>query len=234
MSVRIGNDWDEYLAEEWQKPYYQELRRLLIHEYQTHTIYPPAAHIFDALKWVAYQDCKVVIVGQDPYHGPKQANGLAFSVGPGVPLPPSLVNIYKELEADLGILPAQHGDLTYWAQQGVLLLNASLTVRAHEANSHARIGWSLLTDRILSLLGQRDKPLVFLLWGQFAKSKAGLITNPRSLVLSAPHPSPLSAHRGFFGSRPFSKINQFLVEQGQYPIDWRLPEDGRKSNMDAC
>lgn len=225
MTVQIGNDWDEILADEWQKPYYQELRTLLIEEYRHYRVYPPADHIFDALKYVPFKDCKVVILGQDPYHGPKQANGLSFSVQKGVPIPPSLQNIYKELEEDLGISPPKHGDLTVWARQGVLLLNASLTVRAHAANSHANIGWQVLTDRIIRELGQRDKPLAFLLWGRFAQSKSRYVTNPSSLVLSSAHPSPLSAYRGFFGSRPFSKINQFLEEVGQDPVDWRIPDD---------
>lgn len=223
MAVEIGNDWDELLAGEWQKAYYQELRQLLIDEYRNYTVYPPAGAIFNALKAVPYKDCKVLILGQDPYHEPKQANGFSFSVNPGVPLPPSLVNIYKELEEDLGIPPAQHGDLTAWAKQGVMLLNSSLTVRAHQANSHAKIGWTVLTDRIIELLGQKDRPPVFVLWGAFARSKKNLIHNPKALILEAPHPSPLSAYRGFFGSRPFSKINQYLEEMGEDPIDWELP-----------
>ena len=224
MSVQIGNDWDEILAGEWEKPYYRELRTLLIEEYRHYTVYPPADRIFDALKYVPFSDCKLVILGQDPYHGPNQANGLSFSVQKGVPIPPSLQNIYKELEADLGIAPPNHGDLTSWARQGVLLLNASLTVRAHAANSHANIGWRVLTDRIIRALGGREKPLAFLLWGRFAQSKAKYVTNPRSLVLESAHPSPLSAYRGFFGSHPFSKINRFLEESGQEPIDWSIPD----------
>lgn len=223
MSVHIGNDWDELLADEWQKPYYQTLRRLLLDEYQNYKVYPPAEDIFSALQYVSFERCRVVILGQDPYHEPRQANGLAFSVHGGVPIPPSLRNIYQELESDVGIAPASHGDLTAWAKRGVLLLNATLTVRAHQANSHEAIGWRVLTDRIISLLGQREKPLAFVLWGRFAQSKRALITNPHDLVILSPHPSPLSAHRGFFGSRPFSRINRFYTERGEEPIDWQLP-----------
>ncbi len=224
MTVKIGNDWDLLLEDQWSKPYYRELRKLLIDEYKNHTVYPPSDHIFDALKYVSYENCKVLIIGQDPYHGPKQANGLSFSVQRGVPLPPSLVNIYKEIEDDLKIKMQDNGDLSYWAKQGVLLLNSTLTVRAHQANSHRAIGWQLLTDRVVELLGKRDKPLVFLLWGRFAESKAKYVVNPRSLILRSAHPSPLSAYRGFFGSRPFSKINKFLEDMGQEPIDWQIPE----------
>lgn len=223
MSVHIGNDWDELLADEWQKPYYQTLRRLLLNEYKNYTVYPPAEDIFSALRYVSFEHCRVVILGQDPYHEPRQANGLAFSVHGGVPIPPSLRNIYQELESDLGIPPASHGDLTAWAKRGVLLLNATLTVRAHQANSHEAIGWRVLTDRIIALLGQREKPLAFVLWGRYAQSKRPFITNPKDLVIASPHPSPLSAHRGFFGSRPFSRINCFYTERGEDPIDWRLP-----------
>ncbi|WP_066924017.1 uracil-DNA glycosylase [Murdochiella massiliensis] len=223
MSVHIGNDWDELLADEWQKPYYQTLRRLLLNEYQNYTVYPPAEDIFSALRYVSFEHCRVVILGQDPYHEPRQANGLAFSVHRGVPIPPSLRNIYQELESDLGIPPASHGDLTAWAKRGVLLLNATLTVRAHQANSHEAIGWRVLTDRIISLLGKRENPLAFVLWGRYAQSKRPFITNPKDLVIASPHPSPLSAHRGFFGSRPFSRINCFYTERGEEPIDWRLP-----------
>ena len=223
MSVHIGNDWDELLADEWQKPYYQTLRRLLLNEYQNYTVYPPAEDIFSALRYVSFEHCRVVILGQDPYHEPRQANGLAFSVHGGVPIPPSLRNIYQELENDLGIPPASHGDLTAWAKRGVLLLNATLTVRAHQANSHEAIGWRVLTDRIIALLGQREKPLAFVLWGRYAQSKRPFITNPKDLVIASPHPSPLSAHRGFFGSRPFSRINSFYTDRGEEPIDWRLP-----------
>lgn len=224
MSINIGNDWDEILNDEWQKPYYRKLRELLIEEYRHYDVYPPATAIFRALQLVPYAACKVVILGQDPYHEPRQANGLAFSVSAGVPVPPSLRNIYEELQNDLGISPVAHGDLTAWAKQGVLLLNATLTVRAHLANSHEAIGWRLVTDRIIRELGSRKKPLAFILWGKYAQSKRPLIENPAHLILQSPHPSPLSAHRGFFGSRPFSAINEWLVERDEEPIDWRLPE----------
>lgn len=224
MSVQIGNDWDILLQEEWGKAYYQRLRKMLIQEYRTRIVYPDAFHIFDALKKVSYSQCRVVILGQDPYHEPNQANGMAFSVPQGTPIPPSLINIYKELKSDLNIDPPHHGDLSYWAEQGVLLLNATLTVRAHQANSHADLGWTILTDHIIELLGARPKPMAFVLWGKFAQSKRRLITNPNSLILESPHPSPLSAHRGFFGSAPFSKINVFLEAEGETPIDWKLPE----------
>lgn len=233
MSVHIGNDWDNLLKEQWTLPYYRTLRKLLIEEYRNETVYPPADAIFEALKQVSYGDCKVVLLGQDPYHGPNQAQGLSFSVAPGIAIPPSLRNIYQELESDLGIPPAQHGDLHAWAKQGVLLLNATLTVRAHQANSHANIGWTVLTDYIIRCLGAREKPLCFLLWGAFAQKKAALIQNPKHLILRAPHPSPLSAHRGFFGSRPFSQVNRFLQENGIEPIDWRLPEQAEVSHAPA-
>ncbi|MDY3052298.1 MAG: uracil-DNA glycosylase [Ndongobacter sp.] len=230
MSVHIGNDWDEILSDQWSQPYYQELRKLLLAECRQYTVYPPVDRIFYALQKVSYQDCKVVILGQDPYHGPNQANGLCFSVARGVDIPPSLVNIYKELAADLDCAIPKHGDLTKWADQGILLLNSSLTVRAHAPNSHAQIGWTVLTNTIIRRLGKREKPLCFVLWGRFAQNKRGLIQNRESLILEAPHPSPLSAHRGFFGSRPFSKINQFLSAHGQTPIDWQIEDDtGRES-----
>lgn len=233
MSVHIGNDWDDLLQEQWTLPYYRTLRKLLIEEYRRETVYPPADHIFEALKQVSYEGCKVVLLGQDPYHGPNQAQGLSFSVAPGIAIPPSLRNIYRELESDLGIPPASHGDLHAWAKQGVLLLNATLTVRAHQANSHANIGWTVLTDYIIHCLGKREKPLCFLLWGAFAQKKASLIQNPQHLILRAPHPSPLSAHRGFFGSRPFSQVNRFLQDNGIEPIDWKLPEPSEASNAPA-
>ncbi len=224
MSVHIGNDWDQLLEDQWEEPYYRTLRRLLWEEYQKYTVYPKADQIFHALAECSFRDTKVVILGQDPYHGDGQANGLAFSVNPGIALPPSLQNIYQELEQDLGVPPAKTGDLSPWARQGVLLLNAGLTVRAHCANSHSGIGWSRLTDHIISLLGKREKPLAFLLWGRFAQSKEKYIQNPAHLILKSPHPSPLSAYRGFFGSRPFSKINQFLEATNQKPIRWNLEE----------
>lgn len=221
MTVHIGNDWDQLLKEEWEKPYYQELRRLLIQEYKNFTILPEADRIFQALKEVPFEKTKLVLLGQDPYHGLGQANGLCFSVKKGIALPPSLENIFKEYMDDLGYPKPLSGDLSPWAKEGVLLLNATLTVRANQANSHRAIGWQQLTDEIIRLLGKREKPLVFLLWGRFAQSKEKYIAS-NHLVIKSPHPSPLSAYRGFFGSKPFSKSNAFLIENGQEPISWKL------------
>lgn len=220
--ICFHNDWDELLADEFQKEYYQRLRRILAAEYQNHTIFPDMYHIFNAFVQTPYRAVKVVILGQDPYHEPGQAHGLSFSVQDGTPLPPSLQNIYKELQSDLGIPPAKTGDLTPWAKQGVLLLNATLTVRSGMANSHQSLGWQTFTDHVISLLDQAKQPLVFVLWGSYARQKTALLTNPKHLILQSAHPSPLSAYRGFFGSRPFSRINQFLTENGSAPIDWHL------------
>ena len=222
MTVQIGNDWDEILKEEWKKDYYLNLRKNLIHEYKNHTIYPNMYDIFNALKKVPYKDVKVVILGQDPYHGQGQAHGFSFSVQKGVKTPPSLLNIYKELHDDLGLYIPNNGNLIKWADQGVLLLNSTLTVRAHQANSHKDIGWSFLTDNIIKLLNEREKPIVFLLWGKFAQSKESLITNKRHLIIKSAHPSPFAAHRGFFGSKPFSKTNNFLIKNKMSPIDWQI------------
>ena len=222
MTVRLGNDWDEILKEEWKKDYYLNLRKNLIHEYKNHTIYPRMYDIFNALKKVPYKDVKVVILGQDPYHGQGQAHGFSFSVQKGVKTPPSLLNIYKELHDDLGLYIPNNGNLIKWADQGVLLLNSTLTVRAHQANSHKDIGWSFLTDNIIKLLNDREKPIVFLLWGKFAQSKESLITNKRHLIIKSAHPSPIAAHRGFFGSKPFSKTNDFLLKNNMSPIDWQI------------
>ncbi|KWZ99878.1 uracil-DNA glycosylase [Anaerococcus hydrogenalis] len=222
MTVRLGNDWDEILKEEWKKDYYLNLRKNLIHEYKNHTIYPSMYDIFNALKKVPYKDVKVVILGQDPYHGQGQAHGFSFSVQKGVKTPPSLLNIYKELHDDLGLYIPNNGNLIKWADQGVLLLNSTLTVRAHQANSHKDIGWSFLTDNIIKLLNDREKPIVFLLWGKFAQSKESLITNKRHLIIKSAHPSPFAAHRGFFGSKPFSKTNDFLLKNNMSPIDWQI------------
>ena len=218
--VHIGNDWDELLRDEFQKEYYQRLRRALIVEYRTRTIYPDMYDIFNALKATPYHACKVVLLGQDPYHGPGQAHGMCFSVRPGVPKPPSLQNIFRELQDDVGVPEPADGCLVGWAKQGVLLLNTVLTVRAGQANSHRGLGWEMLTDRIISLLGEREKPMVFLLWGANARGKKRLLQNPRHLVLDCAHPSPLSAHNGFFGCRHFSRTNEFLQRQGETPIDW--------------
>ena len=220
--VHIGNDWDEVLKGEFDKEYYQTLRRFLISEYKTRRIYPSMYDIFNALKYTPYRDVRAVIIGQDPYHGPGQAHGLCFSVNKGIEVPPSLVNIYKELHDDIGFRIPDHGCLTDWAEHGVLLLNAVLTVRAGTANSHKGMGWETFTDTVIRHLNNREEPLVFLLWGANARAKQALITNPRHLVLTAPHPSPLSAHRGFFGCRHFSKTNAFLRSNVQPEIDWTI------------
>ena len=220
--VHIGNDWDERLMGEFDKPYYQELRQFLIEEYSHHVVYPDMHNIFNALKYTSFSDTKVVILGQDPYHGPGQAHGLCFSVQKGVEPPPSLQNIFKELMADVGIERPEHGELTSWARQGVLLLNTVLTVREHEPNSHKGKGWEVLTDRIISELNNKETPVVFLLWGANARSKKTLITNPLHVKLETVHPSPLSAYNGFFGCRHFSKANAILEASGQTPIDWNV------------
>ncbi|MBS6105717.1 uracil-DNA glycosylase [Anaerococcus sp.] len=222
MSVNIGNDWDIILADQWDRVYYQNLRKKLITEYRNYTVYPDMYDIFNALKSVAYEDVKVVILGQDPYHGPGQAHGYAFSVQKGIKTPPSLQNIYKEMHDDIGTYIPNNGYLIKWANQGVLLLNTSLTVRAHQANSHQKIGWEILTDNIIKKLNKREKPVVFILWGRNAQSKERFITNPNHYIIKSTHPSPLSAHRGFFGSRPFSKTNDFLKASGQETIDWQI------------
>lgn len=218
--VNIGNDWDEMLCGEFQKEYYLRLRAFLAHEYKNGTIYPDMYDIFNALKFTPYNDVKAVIIGQDPYHGAGQAHGLCFSVMPPVPPPPSLKNIYKEIEAELGTPPPNDGDLTRWAKQGVLLLNTVLTVRAGMANSHRGMGWEIFTDKIIELLNMREKPIVFMLWGGNAKAKSALITNPNHLILTSAHPSPLSAYHGFFGCGHFKSCNDFLVQTNQEPVKW--------------
>lgn len=220
--VHIGNEWDALLADEFKKDYYLRLREFLKSEYDTRTVFPPMNDIFNALRYTSYSDVKAVILGQDPYHGAGQAHGLCFSVKKGVQPPPSLQNIFKELNADLGIQPPSHGELTAWARSGVLLLNTALTVREGQANSHRGRGWETLTDRVIELLDKRETPIVFILWGGNARSKARLITSGRHLVLQCAHPSPLSAYNGFFGCRHFSKTNEFLSANGIAPIDWRL------------
>ncbi|MGI6159743.1 uracil-DNA glycosylase [Candidatus Darwinibacter acetoxidans] len=222
VAVELGNDWDELLGDEFSKEYYLTLRQFLIGEYRQRTIYPNMYKIFEALKRTSYANTKVVLLGQDPYHGPGQAHGLAFSVPKGMAPPPSLQNIFKELARDLGIAVPTHGCLEAWADQGVLLLNTTLTVRQGQAGSHQGKGWERFTDRVLELLNQKATPVVFLLWGRPAQSKQRLITSPKHLVLTAPHPSPLSAHRGFFGCGHFSKANEYLTRTGQGPIDWRI------------
>ncbi len=222
--VNLGNDWDSILADEFEKEYYKELRRFLVSEYRTRTIYPNMNDIFNALKFTSFENTKAVILGQDPYHGEHQAHGLCFSVLRGIEPPPSLKNIYKELESDVGFIPPAHGELTHWAKQGVLMLNAVLTVRAHQANSHKGCGWETFTDRVIAELNNKKTPVVFLLWGANARQKAKVITNPLHVKLETVHPSPLSAYNGFFGCRHFSKCNEILEKSGQAPIDWQLPE----------
>lgn len=220
--VNLENDWDEVLAGEFEKEYYLRLREFLKREYFSTQVYPSMYDIFNALKATPYRDVRVVILGQDPYHGPGQAHGMCFSVKKGVRTPPSLQNIFKELQADLGCTPPDHGYLMDWAKQGVLLLNTVLTVRAGQAGSHRGQGWEIFTDTVIHKLNEREKPIVFLLWGANAKSKQSLITNPAHLVLTAAHPSPLSAHNGFFGCRHFSRTNQFLESRGMEPVDWQI------------
>ena len=218
--VKLGNDWDGILADEWEKPYYRQLHSFLKEEYSNTRIYPDMYDIFNALKYTSFADTRAVIIGQDPYHGDGQAHGLCFSVKKGVPLPPSLVNIYKEVTDDLGVTMPQHGELTGWARQGVLLLNTVLTVRAGQPNSHKDKGWEIFTDRVISELNRKETPVVFLLWGANAEKKARVITNPTHKKLITVHPSPLSAYRGFFGCRHFSKANEILISSGQSPIEW--------------
>lgn len=220
--VNLGNKWDEILADEFKKEYYLNLREFLKQEYNRYTVFPPMNDIFNALRYADYDNIKAVIIGQDPYHQPNQAHGLAFSVKKGCPIPPSLKNIYAELKADLGIEPCPHGELTAWAKQGVLLLNNALTVRMGQANSHRGRGWELLTDKIIEHVNEKPEPVVYLLWGANAREKTKLITNPKHLILTAAHPSPLSAYNGFFGCRHFSKANSFLLENGVEPINWAL------------
>ena len=220
--VNIGNEWDALLADEFEKEYYIKLRHFLAKEYSTRRIFPDMYDIFNALKYTSYSDVKAVIIGQDPYHGEGQAHGLCFSVKEGVEPPPSLKNMYKELAEDVGFVPPDHGHLVDWAKQGVLMLNAVLTVRAGEANSHKGMGWENFTDRVIQVLNQRETPIVFILWGANARRKKELITNPIHHILEAAHPSPLSAYNGFFGCRHFSKTNDILQSVGIDPIDWSL------------
>ncbi len=218
----ISNDWLAALKGEFGKPYYKELFQTVTEEYKTQQIFPPADDIFNAFHLTPLGDVKVVILGQDPYHNVGQAHGLCFSVKKGVPAPPSLVNIYKELHEDMGCTIPDHGYLVKWAQQGVLMLNTVLTVRAHQANSHRGIGWEKFTDAAIKALNEQDRPIVFILWGAPAQKKKVMLNNPKHLILEAPHPSPLSAYRGFFGSKPFSKTNEFLKANGIAEIDWQI------------
>ena len=223
MAIPVHNDWKPFLDAEYEKAYYQKLHAFLAKEYRTHTVYPDMYDIFNAYICTPYKDVKVCIIGQDPYHGPSQAHGLSFSVKPGVAVPPSLQNIYKELNADLGYPIPTHGNLTAWTAEGVMLLNAVLTVRAGEPASHRGVGWETFTDRTISALNARKTPVVFILWGAFAQSKENLITNSRHHIIASSHPSPFSANRGFFGSKPFSRANEFLKSDGLTPVNWEIP-----------
>ena len=222
MNVRIEPSWQQRLQPEFDKPYFEQLTSFVRHEYATKTVYPPGSQIFAAFDACPFDRVKVVILGQDPYHNDGQAHGLCFSVKPDVEIPPSLVNIYQELHDDLGCAIPDHGYLEKWARQGVLMLNTVLTVRAHQANSHRGIGWEEFTDAAIRELDGQDRPIVFILWGAPAQRKKAMLHNPKHLILEAPHPSPLSAFRGFFGSRPFSKTNAFLEEHGVEPVDWQI------------
>lgn len=218
----IGNDWDIYLKDEYNKDYFKKLIDFVNNEYKEKTIYPPKNEIFNALRHTPYKDVKVVILGQDPYHGEHQAEGLSFSVKNGIRKPPSLQNIFKELNDDLGIPFPKTSSLIPWADQGVLLLNAVLTVQANMAASHKDKGWEIFTDKIIELLDKKEEPVVFILWGSFARNKKKLITNKNHYIVESAHPSPLSAYNGFFGSKPFSKTNNFLISKGLKPIDWKI------------
>ncbi len=220
----LKNDWAPLLEAEFKKPYYQHLRGILKEEYQTRVIYPDQSDVFNALHLTPFNETKVVIIGQDPYHGSGQAHGLSFSVKPGVPVPPSLKNIYKELKADVGCDIPNNGYLVKWAKQGVLLLNTVLTVRAGTPNSHKGLGWEIFTDKVIETLNQRETPVVFILWGNFAQQKQELITSSRHFIIKSPHPSPFSANKGFFGSRPFSRTNAILRDIGMKEIDWQIPD----------
>ncbi len=218
----ISNDWLEPLKPEFGKEYYKKLYLKVNEEYKNYQVFPPAEDLFNAFHFTPLANVKVVIIGQDPYHGEGQAHGLCFSVKKGVDIPPSLVNIYKELNSDLGLTIPNHGYLKKWADEGVLLLNTVLTVRAHEANSHKGIGWEQFTDAAIKILNEQDRPIVFMLWGSPARAKKAMLNNPKHLILEAPHPSPLSVYRGFFGCRHFSKCNAFLIKNGIDPIDWQI------------
>jgi uracil-DNA glycosylase len=223
VQIEFGNDWGNILEHEMEQEYFQELMVRLETEYEQHTVYPKKADLFRALKLTPYEEVKVVILGQDPYHGPNQAHGLSFSVLPGVTPPPSLKNIFKELQQDLDCTPPNHGCLEHWARQGVLLLNTVLTVREGQPNSHRKLGWQRFTDKIIDSLNARQRPMVFILWGRNAQEKGSFIDGSRHLIIQSAHPSPLSARTGFFGSRPFSQSNQFLKVNGITEIDWQIP-----------
>ncbi len=220
--MALSGGWEAAMRPEFSKPYYRKLFETVKEEYQKGPVFPPSSEVLSAFELTPLEEVKVVIIGQDPYHGPGQAHGLCFSVKPDVEIPPSLVNIYKELQDDLGCYIPNNGYLVKWAKQGVLLLNTVLTVRAHQANSHRGIGWEEYTDAAIRALDEQDRPMVFILWGSPAQRKAAMLHNPKHLILKAPHPSPLSAYRGFFGSKPFSQANAFLEENGIAPIDWQI------------
>lgn len=220
--LAIENDWKDALSEEFHNPYYNELKNFIQQEYNTHPVFPKEDDLFNAFSFTPLREVKVVILGQDPYHGEGQAHGLCFSVQKEVKIPPSLVNIYKELEHDLGCYVPNNGYLEKWAKQGVLLLNTVLTVRAHTPLSHQGKGWEQFTDAVIRKVNEQDRPIVFILWGKPAQMKKKMLTNPKHLIIEGPHPSPLSAYRGFFGSKPFSKTNEFLKSQGMKPIDWQI------------
>lgn len=226
----ISNDWLPVLKEEFGKPYYRQLFQTVNQEYRTHQVFPPAEDIFNAFHLTPFHQVKVVILGQDPYHNDGQAHGLCFSVKPDVEIPPSLANIYQELHEDLGCYIPDNGYLVKWAKQGVLMLNTVLTVRAHQANSHRGIGWEQFTDAVIEIVNRQDRPIVFLLWGRPAQMKRSMLNNPKHLILEAPHPSPLSAFRGFFGCRHFSKANEFLKSHGVEPIDWQIENVRRQGS----
>ena len=223
MQMMITNSWQSLFTTEFEQPYFKALAKWVDEEYEQTTVFPAKENLFKAFEQTPYEKVKVVIIGQDPYHGAHQSHGLAFSVQKGVKIPPSLRNIYKELESDLGITPAAHGDLSSWAQQGVLLLNTVLTVREGEANSHRKKGWETFTDHVIAYLNARSTPIVFILWGKPAQAKGAMIDTNKHVIIQSFHPSPLAASRGFFGSRPFSKANQALIQLGQQPIDWQIP-----------
>jgi len=220
MDVKIENSWKEQLKEEFEKDYFRQLTDFVRQEYRQSTVYPPGREIFNAFEHCPFDKVKVVILGQDPYHEPGQAHGLCFSVQEGIPTPPSLINIYKEIEADLGTPTPRNGNLTRWAEQGVLLLNATLTVRAHQAGSHQNKGWEIFTDAVIHRLAEKKNHIVYLLWGSYAQRKGAFINEAANLILKSVHPSPLSAHRGFFGNKHFSKTNDYLIATGQAPVKW--------------
>lgn len=225
----IGNGWDLLLKDEYSKDYFIKLKNYIINEYKNKTVYPKMSEIFNAFTKTSYDDVKVVIIGQDPYHGENEAEGLSFSVKIGIQKPPSLVNIFTELKSDLGIDPPNHGSLVSWAKEGVLLLNATLTVIKDCPRSHANKGWEIFTDEVIKLINKKNTPVVFILWGSDARSKKNLITNPNHFIIESAHPSPLSAYRGFFGSKPFSKTNDFLVKNGIKPVNWKIENIKRDS-----